>query len=327
MKLSLIIPVYNIEEYLPTCIDSILNQVYDDYELILINDGSQDQSGSICDDYALQHNKIKVFHQKNKGVSVARNFGIENAVGEWICFVDGDDVLQPNSVAAIMKEAENHQYEMMIARSFKNKDGVIKSENYKFDESFLATTFDGYSLMTEKSYKRGSVCGCFFKPNFLKKNKLKFPIGLKIGEDSLFISLVYLYAQQISFVDQAFYLINEREGSASRSWTFEKVYKMTDNIKYICDYLEVHTELNRKQRSILHYSIYGAISSIFNHLYTCFSFKNYYKIVRAVHNELNGKLNTGEIAMSQRKISLLNFSLTCFGLSVIINERFRQLTK
>jgi glycosyltransferase involved in cell wall biosynthesis len=327
MKLSIIIPVYNIEEYLPKCIESILNQEYEDYELLLVNDGSTDQSGCICDDYALKDNKIKVVHQQNKGVSVTRNLGIEKAVGEWICFVDGDDTLQPNSLALIMNKFENQQFEIIISRSFISKDGVIKRENYTFDESFLTKTFDGYALISEKFYKRGSVCGCFFKRTFLKKNKLEFPIGLKIGEDSLFISLAHLYAQQIFFVDQVFYLINERVGSASRCWSFEIVYKMKNNIRFINNYIIEHPNLNKEQRHVLHYSLYRVVSSIFNQLIFCFSIKNYFKILKVVSKELKGKLDTGRISINKNKIKLLNFSLKWYSIIVLINQKIRQLSK
>src|SRR5690606_19558119 len=172
-------------------------------------------------------------HQKNAGVSVARNLGIEKSKGHWICFVDGDDMLYPNSLYAILKERAKNNTEMLIARSFSYESEQLKNEKYKFDASFLNKTFDGYTLITKKNYKKGSVWGCLFNTEFLKKNRLSFPVGLKNGEDGIFISLVHLYAERISFVDQTFYLVQEREGSASRSWTTERVLKMIDNIKFI----------------------------------------------------------------------------------------------
>ena len=90
-KISVIVPVYNAEKYLHRCIDSILNQTFPDFELLLIDDGSKDQSGEICDEYAKKDSRVKVFHKENGGVSSARNVGIDNAVGEYICFCDSDD--------------------------------------------------------------------------------------------------------------------------------------------------------------------------------------------------------------------------------------------
>ena len=90
-KISVIVPVYNAEKYLQRCIDSILNQTFPNFELLLIDDGSKDQSGEICDEYAKKDSRVKVFHKENGGVSSARNVGIDNAVGEYICFCDSDD--------------------------------------------------------------------------------------------------------------------------------------------------------------------------------------------------------------------------------------------
>ena len=326
-KLSIVVPVYNIEKYLPSCLDSILMQDFEDYELLLINDGSTDTSGIICSKYALKDNRIKVYHQKNAGVSAARNSGIEKAQGEWVCFVDGDDTLCPNSLSIIINEADTNKLEMIIAKSFIYKNGKTKEERYKFDETFLAKTFDGYNLITEKNYKRGSVCGCIFKVNFLKENKLYFPIGLKNGEDSIFMSLVYLYVKDVFFLDQIFYFVNERAGSASRSWSFEKVYKMVDNIRFINSYFEKQKNLSEHQKHILNYSIYGVISSIFNSLYYCFSISNYFKILKIVGKVLNSKLDTGNIQLSNKKIIMLNFSLFWYSFSVLINKKCRLKIK
>nr|WP_299201949.1 glycosyltransferase [uncultured Brumimicrobium sp.] len=327
MKITLIVPVYNIEKDLSSCLDSILNQDFKDYELLLINDGSTDSSGEICNKYALKDNRIQVFHQENKGVSAARNLGLEWAKGEWICFVDGDDMIHSNSLSTLIKATENNRLEMLIARSFVYKNGETKSERYKFDETFLEKSFDGYELITDKSYKRGSVCGCIFNTNFLKINKIKFPLDLKIGEDSIFITLVHLYSQYIVFIDQIFYLINEREGSASRSWTPEKVLKMTDSITFIKNYIEKHPQLSKSQLAILDYRIYGVVSTLFYNFYYCFSFKYFFKIMRNLKNLVPVKIETLDIQMSKSKVKLLNFSLPLFAVSVLLKQLFREKLK
>lgn len=89
--ISIIVPIYNAESTLNRCIDSIINQSFDDWELLLIDDGSKDQSGKICDEYATKDSRIKVFHKENGGVSSARNLGLDNALGKWITFIDSDD--------------------------------------------------------------------------------------------------------------------------------------------------------------------------------------------------------------------------------------------
>ena len=93
-KISVIVPVYNVEDYLPRCIDSILAQDYEDFELLLIDDGSTDKGGHICDGYAKHDVRVRVFHKENGGVSSARNLGLDNAVGEFVAFVDSDDYVE-----------------------------------------------------------------------------------------------------------------------------------------------------------------------------------------------------------------------------------------
>lgn len=327
LKLSIIVPIYNIEKELPSCLDSILRQDFTDYQLILINDGSNDGSGEICDHYASKDNRIEVFHQSNSGVSAARNVGLDKARGEWICFVDGDDALNPNSLSGVIAQSESLKSEMIIARSFIYESGQLTTERYGFDKSFLNQVFNGYKVISEKGYKRGSVCGCIFKNSFLKTYEIKFPLGLSIGEDSIFMLLVQLYVQQISFVDQTFYLVNKREGSASRSWSFERLCKMKDNMDFLNSYIENQKDLSEEQKGILHYGIYGIVSSIFNHLPACFSAKNYLKIIKILRKELNGKLDTAIIPLSREKIKLLNFSLVCFSFSVLINQQFRKFSE
>lgn len=92
--ISIIVPVYNVEKYLEECVESVLSQTFTDYELLLIDDGSTDSSGIICDGYATQDSRIRVFHKSNGGVSSARNLGLDNALGEWVCFIDSDDEIR-----------------------------------------------------------------------------------------------------------------------------------------------------------------------------------------------------------------------------------------
>ena len=103
-KISVIVPVYNTEKFLQRCIDSVLAQTYQDFELLLIDDGSKDSSDTICDEYAAQDTRVKVFHKENGGVSSARNVGLDNARGEWITFVDSDDYIEENYLQTFILE-------------------------------------------------------------------------------------------------------------------------------------------------------------------------------------------------------------------------------
>ena len=112
-KISIIVPVYNAERYLHRCIDSILAQTFRDFELLLIDDGSKDNSGYICDEYAEKDERVKVWHKENGGVSSARNVGLDNARGEWVTFADSDDWLESNAFAYYDELTNKHTFDYL----------------------------------------------------------------------------------------------------------------------------------------------------------------------------------------------------------------------
>ena len=112
-KVSIIVPIYNVEKYIHKCIDSILSQTFTDFELILVDDGSPDKCGEICEQYALKDNRIKVVHKENGGLSDARNAGIDVASGKYIYFIDSDDWISPNSIISLLNFAEDNQCEIV----------------------------------------------------------------------------------------------------------------------------------------------------------------------------------------------------------------------
>lgn len=120
---SIIVPIYNEEEHLERCIESVLNQVYTNFELLLIDDGSTDNTGEICDKYVLKDSRIRVFHRENGGVSKARNFGISQAIGEWVMFLDSDDYLFDNALSVLINQALKTQTLITCANLFIEKEG------------------------------------------------------------------------------------------------------------------------------------------------------------------------------------------------------------
>lgn len=112
--ISVIVPIYDVEEYLPTCIESILNQTYKNLEILLIDDGSTDKSGIICDEYARQDNRCTVIHQRNKGVYEARNTGLNHATGEYISFIDGDDYIHPQMLETLYEALQKGDYDFSM---------------------------------------------------------------------------------------------------------------------------------------------------------------------------------------------------------------------
>ena len=125
-KISVIIPVYNAEKYLERCVDSILAQTFTDFELLLIDDGSKDKSGEICDEYAKKDNRVKVFHKENGGVSSARQFGVEKAIGKYSIHVDCDDLVSEQMLEEMYRTAEKDGYDIVIANYFHNDEYIVE---------------------------------------------------------------------------------------------------------------------------------------------------------------------------------------------------------
>ena len=210
LRFSIIVPVYNIEKYLPSCIDSVLSQSFYDYELILIDDGSTDNSGFICDKYAEKDNRIKVIHKENGGVSSARNLGLDNAKGEWITFVDSDDWIGKNYFQ-ILENDINEEIDWVLINLIKSYDKhqtlITKFINNKLIKSdFLEfhSIYPDYFGPTAKFYKNSFI-----------KNIISFDKNLSYGEDTLF-NLDYLSnCNQIITLERANYFYRDLDNSLS----------------------------------------------------------------------------------------------------------------
>lgn len=209
MKVTVIIPVYNAEKYLDECIQSVLDQNFTDFELLLINDGSSDNSAMICDRYAYQDRRVKVFHKKNGGVSSARNLGIENAKGEWITFIDADDYVQENYLDVLNLQTKTDWIHLDMEREVISAMGVgLNFENRHYELTDFTSIYALYPHFPE-------ACAKFFKNSIIKMNSLRFNTDLKFGEDSLF-NLKYLkFCRLISTSNISKYIYRNGEGGLS----------------------------------------------------------------------------------------------------------------
>ena len=184
-KISIIIPVYNAEKYLNQCIQSILKQSFTDFELLLINDGSKDKSGEICDRYSANDIRVRVFHKNNCGVSASRNLGLRKANGEWVTFIDSDDFISENYFQPIF-EFEKQDY--IIMNSYSILDD-LKSifRSYESKRLGLDEFLNQYNLFRDF----GTPWGKFFRNAIIFENKIVFDEKLNKGEDVLF-NLTYI---------------------------------------------------------------------------------------------------------------------------------------
>ena len=214
---SIIIPVYNVELYLSKCIDSILAQSFTDWECILVDDGSKDKSGSICDNYALKDNRIKVIHLNNSGVSVARQVGIDNVCGEYSIHVDPDDWIESNMLEELYNKAKSDDADMVICDYFKHEDGVQQYINQspnllepiKIIEQMLTTNM--YPQLYGSCCNKLVRCSCFNSSD----NLIRFePEDLSLGEDVVFnCRLLMSTVHRVSYLNKAFYHYEVRSNS------------------------------------------------------------------------------------------------------------------
>ncbi len=190
-KISIIVPIYNVEQYLRECLESLIKQTFQDIEIIAVNDGSLDGSGQICDQYALMDERVKVFHQANAGVSEARNYGLEHASGEWILFVDGDDWVEPSLCQTLLQAAMQSKADLVLCGHFWNypnqeypvrmfsEDRYIDPLNIR--RIILDSTLVESSCVSNATY----VWGKLWRSSLLRGN-VRFKSNLKWGEDQLF---------------------------------------------------------------------------------------------------------------------------------------------
>lgn len=237
--ISIIVPVYNTEQYLNRCIDSILSQSFTNFELLLIDDGSTDKSGDICDEYARKDERIKVFHKKNGGVSSARNMGLDFARGEWITFVDADDW--------IVKDCLNWEYSLfqedLIIFSYYNNSET--SNNLFPINSFVTKGKDElndlYQTLIYKGFFR-TVWSKLFKKSII--NNLRFDEAISIGEDHLFLLNYLCKIEACRFVDKPFYV------HRSFDFLFKKYQIEISKAIYIMSSLfSVYDKLNVKNKN------------------------------------------------------------------------------
>lgn len=209
---SIVVPVYNVEKYLKRCIDSLKNQTYNNIEILLVNDGSTDASLSICEKEAIGDNRIKVISQKNGGLSDARNTGINNATGEYICFVDSDDfvnehyiqllfenLLETNSDISVCNYMYIDENDKTWIREEKNKQEYSNIEAIK---DVLSTNQDTEVMAWNKLYKK----------ELFTKNNIYFPKG-KIHEDNFTTYKLFYYAKKVSLINDKLYYYYQRTDS------------------------------------------------------------------------------------------------------------------
>ncbi|MDD4192699.1 MAG: glycosyltransferase [Mangrovibacterium sp.] len=213
--LSIIVPVYQAESYLKKCIDSILNQTFSDFELILIDDGSNDGSGKICDEYAFQEKRVRVIHKTNEGQAIARNTGLDLARGEYIGFVDNDDRIMPDMYEVLISNIKNTPADISCCSFIQeNENGSIEPKQSSLIKKELSNS-EGVREFLSREYIDIYVWTKIYRKSFLQANNIRFEAG-KIDEDFLFNFEAFRMAKVSVAEDIPKYIYFHRKKSASR---------------------------------------------------------------------------------------------------------------
>lgn len=206
MRFSIIVPVYNVEKYLHECVDSILAQSFSDYEVILVDDGSTDQSSLICDEYSRHYEKIKVIHKSNGGLSEARNYGIVNSVGEYCIFVDSDDWIINDCLSEFDSIIERENPEVIITRLTRSTSGKLIhcDENYKDYLREELTRKRAIEWMLKYSEDTWPVVRLVVSRELINNNKMSFSVG-RLHEDEDWTKQICYHTQKYSGYEGEWY--------------------------------------------------------------------------------------------------------------------------
>ena len=214
-RISVIIPVYNVEQYLRRCVDSVLNQTMPDLEVILVDDGSPDQSPAICDQYAEEDGRVKVIHKPNGGLASARNAGLRRAKGEYVFFLDSDDWLEPDGMELLYQTAEEYHVDFVRYRAIRTGwPGLAENAPCMVEpvRELSAGLYDRKRIRDEifprllatPQLTMGAIVGAWgslYRHAFLKENELFFSEEVKFSEDQIFSARVVLASNRFCFID------------------------------------------------------------------------------------------------------------------------------
>lgn len=236
--ISIIIPVYNVEKYLQKCLDSCFSQTYNDIEVIAVDDGSTDSSGRLLDEYAAKDKRLRVFHQQNKGVVVAREFGIYNSVGDYVCFVDSDDWIEGDMIRSMLQVAIENNYDIVTCDFYicndKTEDKTIRRNSY------LGTQKADILSSLLLRYCTWSLCGKLFRRELF--DVVKMPYEIRVGEDGLVCLQLHNNSRKVGTINVPFYNYVQRVSSVTHSKKadfsldilkfMEQVMKMKENFHW-----------------------------------------------------------------------------------------------
>lgn len=260
MLISIIIPIYNAKDYLQKCLNSVIGQTYKDLEIILINDGSTDESGKICDVYANIDNRIIVIHKNNEGVSAARNYGLKIAKGKYIGFIDPDDWLEHDMIDYLYNLITKYNADMSICGFYKeNPDGKLL-DKYRESNLKLLNGKETINLMLDNGY----VWNKLFSKKIIDQYRIKFDENIAFCEDMLFCCQYLMKAKKVVYENKPkYHYIIHGENITKSQFSFKKVSSL-DALNKIIDLIRDNKEINinRYINNFMHMNISLLLNSM-----------------------------------------------------------------
>ena len=259
--ISFVLPVYNVKDYLEECVESIIKQSNEDIEIILVDDGSTDGSGIICDKISEKHKNVDTYHKTNGGLASARNFGIKKARGKYIAFIDSDDKIYDGCICKIIEYFNQYDIDVLFLNMDKfYPDGSIISmgDNINREEIIINDDVKIAKYLSTRPKFPGSVCSKIYNLEFLKKNNLEFPKDNRVSEDLGFTFECLMICNKMDKLDIPYYLYRQnRIGSITNSENYKSFIGLS---KFIIETTDKYTtnkkNINEKSKYLLSYVAY-----------------------------------------------------------------------
>jgi eps5I len=316
--LTVVIPVYNVEKYLKRCVESVLFQEWKNYDILLVDDGSTDNSPQICDDYVKDYDFISVIHKENGGLSEVRNTGIAHAKGDYVYFPDSDDWLEPQTFVELAEIIESREFDII---SF-NREFVKGEEDAIVSDSLVTQAFEGkdaFFQMLKHSYITGFANDKIYKKSLFIDNNISFPKG-KYYEDLGTNYKLFLSAKKVFATNQKYYhYLIDNPDSITQSWNEQKFSDMFGFYKDIFYSDFVRSQLNQEEIQILQLYYVNGLIHILVSLYRSKLDKKFINITKEVKQELlKNKMTCSEVKSIPNRIKYLLYRLHLLKLAFTI---------
>ncbi|MDA5541700.1 glycosyltransferase [Streptococcus thermophilus] len=320
--LTVVIPVYNVEKYLKRCVESVLVQEWNNYDILLVDDGSTDSSPQICDDYVKAYDFISVIHKENGGLSEARNTGISNAEGEYVYFLDSDDWIEPNTFSDLAEVIESDQYDIISFNQefVKSEHDIIKSDSKRTKR---LTGKEALIDMFSYGFITGFATDKIYRKALFTKNTIQFPVG-KYYEDLGTNYKLFLSAKKVYATNQKYYhYLIDNPDAITKSWNEQKLENMISFYKELYYSDTVRSKLDSSELAIAKIYFVNGMTHILASLYKSKLDKKYIDITNEVKQELvKNSVSLSQMKDQPNKLKYILFRLKLLKLAFSIQNVF-----